>query len=1108
MDISTWPFTRNLIVLAMFPGCSYALSEWKVTDGTTLEATSSYRSVEDLDNPLYASGAGSLLITNPGLRFSASSPSTSAAYVTKGGKLELNGTSLSTAGDTAHGIYTDDAALDFNSGMLTTAGDNANGIMARNSQINLNDILLQTAGTSANGIYMNGGKLNAKAVQFVSADSRSEGIILRADASAEFDDVEINMKGAGAGHSILIDNSSLNGNKVIIDSEGIGKSAVRVSGDENIRSTLALTDSSISSVGIGIRTMSSDLDLNNVTVQTSGEHAYGVDINNNSTAVITQGNYKTSGQGSHGLFVSHSDSVLNVTGTDIETTGDNAHAINAQHGVSTIKDATLTTRGLLSYGFYTEGQAEGNGLTISTSGEKGYGVMAARGGKMQVSNTTISTAGQEAHGAAALAGSSLSLTNTDITLKGANGAAVIAQQATVGLQNSTLTAAGTGSKGIFARGSVIKADNLSLNVSGTDANGLVSTLSTFTVSNSTLTVNGTTGAILALGKAEGSANDLTLNNTSVESTGGAAIVAQATDLNLTLTDGSSLTNADGMALYAASEVNDQNQPTFSQLAVTAAGNIRLTGDVVAENYDNTLNLSLANSSQLSGAAKNVNQLTLDKSSSWLLNDDSNVRTLQHDGRILFNNAKGFKTLTVDGDLSGEGQFVMNTQLEGDNSLTDRVLVKGDAQGEFGLTINNVNGKGAKTDKGILLVKVDGNSQQAKFKENNTVVAGNYQYFVNKKGDDAWYLEASYEETPPVDEDKVIEEDKINEEDIIIDDEITDGDNGKDNSGKDDGDNNGDNGGNGAITQPDKVKTWRPETAGYLITAYLNSQYGFTSVGTYHQRTGAYQEGNAVWGKISDRYDRYDAGRFNFDVNTSLIQIGGDLVRKDLANDWHLTAGPSFSAGRQRSKNKDTARQLRPGLSEQVGKNYTTALGVGGYLTAWNDDGTYLDTVLQVTRYDNSLNSLNNAKINSYGTVLSAEVGKPFTLVNQLRLEPQVQVMGQYLNVSQTETQGVKLKEQNLFVGQARGGLRLYNEGQTVQPYLQADIVQLLGDKPGVKMNDETLTPDIEKAYWQAGMGMNARFTPQLSAYAEASYAHNFGRGYEGYNGNIGVKYQF
>lgn len=99
-------------------------------------------------------------------------------------------------------------------------------------------------------------------------------------------------------------------------------------------------------------------------------------------------------------------------------------------------------------------------------------------------------------------------------------------------------------------------------------------------------------------------------------------------------------------------------------------------------------------------------------------------------------------LVVKGNYHGNnGQLVMNTVLNGDDSVTDKLVVEGDTSGTTAVTVNNAGGTGAKTLNGIELIHVDGKSE-GEFVQAGRIVAGAYDYTL-ARGQGAnsgnWYL---------------------------------------------------------------------------------------------------------------------------------------------------------------------------------------------------------------------------------------------------------------------------------------------------------------------------------------------------------------------------------
>ena len=1155
------PFIHGIML--SLPLYAAAASPWVVTDGSTLQVTAGYSSVEKGDVPLVVAGAGSQLTTDSGLTFTTSHAGTRGARVTEQGSLNLNGVTLSTSEENSTAIYADSGTLTITDSTIATLGSQSRGIRAKTSDVTIINSTL-TTNTIDGAIEVSGGVLKADGLTITSPVAgievyAHEGVY----GNATLNNIHFTLTGDKAIQAIFARRGHVTGTNITIDTASEYFSAIEIGNGTN--STLILNDSTINAAYVGIRTLGGHATLNNVDITTTvndNNHAHNaLEISGQGdSATINGGTFQTSKVKSHGIYMPLSSTILDATGVNILTHGGSSHGIMAGGKVN-LTDATLLTSGSGSYGLYATvsysyaGNVTGDGITVNTSGEQGYGVRTAQGaiidlnnsnittsnaqaygavasdagvltltnsaittagefsvgtylirsGKLTLHDTQINTSGDSAYGILAMTNSTATLVNPAITTSGkeAHGVAATASSV-VTITGGEIVTTGEGTGGIYAgSAATVTAANVAVTASGNNAFGLIANLGNIEMTDSTIANTGTATAskgpqaagLYANIYSDTLSSAVTLNNTTLRSEAGSGVLVKGSALDLTLSNGSLVYGGNGTALSAGANVNDKGEVFLSTVNVTANGASQLLGDVIVSD-DSLVNLTLNDGSTLSGATQNVNQLILNSASSWLVTADSNLNTLTMDGgSVVFNNASSFSSLAVKGDLAGSGSFAFNTQLGGDDSPSDRLLVNGNASGSYDVSVNNKGGTGALTHSGILLVRVEGDADAATFNQKNAVVAGNYQYFLNKIGDKDWYLQSSLTPVPPPDDAAEIDEDPIIP-DVPDTDEVVEPDTDK-----------SDETGNDAAAPEPEVIAYRPETAGYLIAPYLNSTYGLDTIGTWHERLGAYQGGTA-WARVSGRHDRYAAGRFAFNVNTTFVQLGGDVVTRQFADGWHLTAGPMMTLGHQRSNNKDTARSLRSELSVDVGKVTTNAYGIGGYLTAWNDSGAYLDNVVQLTRYSNEFSSLTRAKMDSYGVVASVETGIPLTLGDRFRLEPQLQAMGQYMNISQTYSSGVKLKDQNLMVARLREGLRFYYDNPVLKPYLQADVVQFLGHTPGVDMNNETMRPDVRRGYWQAGAGVSSQLNPHFSVYAQVKYAHSFGPGTEGYTGNMGIRYKF
>ncbi|WP_278401499.1 autotransporter outer membrane beta-barrel domain-containing protein, partial [Hafnia paralvei] len=132
-------------------------------------------------------------------------------------------------------------------------------------------------------------------------------------------------------------------------------------------------------------------------------------------------------------------------------------------------------------------------------------------------------------------------------------------------------------------------------------------------------------------------------------------------------------------------------------------------------------------------------------------------SLRNSGALYINNDKfvdGFNSLNVTGNYEGvDGSLIVfNSALEGDNSLTDKLIINGDTSGQSNVQVNNLGGKGAQTIEGIELISVSGRSDGL-FIQDGRIVAGAYDYsLVRGQNDNSsnWYLTSKKSPVDPTD----------------------------------------------------------------------------------------------------------------------------------------------------------------------------------------------------------------------------------------------------------------------------------------------------------------------------------------------------------------------
>ncbi|WP_347252973.1 autotransporter outer membrane beta-barrel domain-containing protein [Leminorella grimontii] len=524
------------------------------------------------------------------------------------------------------------------------------------------------------------------------------------------------------------------------------------------------------------------------------------------------------------------------------------------------------------------------------------------------------------------------------------------------------------------------------------------------------------------------------------------------------------------------------------LLVSAESESSVTGDLSAAG-GSTFTLNMAGSN-LTGKASNEGTLNLSLNDSiWEMTGSSTVSSLNLQSGSRVNFASGNdKTLTT-GALSGNGTFQINTKFNSDGSAqTDRIVVTGDAEGQHGLYVVAASGSkgGQTTSNGINVVQIDGTST-ASFKLVNQsggdisyISMDAYDYYLhegtqegNTSDENDWYLRSTY------------------------------------NGGKSD---------NGTPSAVDGPVQYRQEVPGYIITPYANMMYGYQTVGTLHERMGDTQQfargyDNKTWGRFGGNHSESKAGRFNYDFDTMFAQFGRDLYQSVTEEDTSVTAGVTVTLGRQQTDARDKGRHYS-GQSADTGSVTTNAYSIGGYYTRYANDGGYIDAVTQFTYYDNHYSSRYDADQKSYGLILSLEGGKPFGVTENWKIEPQGQIVYQFLNADDFNDEISDVRGDSYSGGLARAGVRFFRdaaldkENEVFKPYLTADVVGNLDDTPEVQVGSAKLRPDVDRVWWQTGVGITANAAKNTSFYLDAKYMQSFEGDLNGYAVHAGVQGRF
>ncbi|WP_445178278.1 autotransporter outer membrane beta-barrel domain-containing protein [Pseudomonas sp. McL0111] len=363
------------------------------------------------------------------------------------------------------------------------------------------------------------------------------------------------------------------------------------------------------------------------------------------------------------------------------------------------------------------------------------------------------------------------------TITGLPGGVSAVGFAVLNVENSTITGTGANSYGVQLGGATLSATGST--ISGKQ-DGLQIVTDTVGINASTVTLNntrvtGSTGSAIVLGSsgAAGTVATIDVSGTS-ELVGGNGLVLQAinrstADLNVngsTLTGDVSAETGSTVALLlqnAATLNGNLQNVTQSRLdsGSTLNGNVQAVagtaaivsldnGSAINGNVENVANLSLNNASKLTGNVNsdsngtvvldnnsiltgqinNTGNLTINNAARWVMTGDSTVKQLgMSNGVVQMGTKEQFQQLNI-GNLTGNGTFVMGTDLG--TGSTDFLNVTGTASGQHQLLVS-ATGMTPVTAEPVKIGNIAAGTAAFTLGNKDTVDAGTFVYRLKQDG---------------------------------------------------------------------------------------------------------------------------------------------------------------------------------------------------------------------------------------------------------------------------------------------------------------------------------------------------------------------------------------
>ncbi|EMV05322.1 calcium-binding autotransporter Cah [Escherichia coli] len=584
------------------------------------------------------------------------------------------------------------------------------------------------------------------------------------------------------------------------------------------------------------------------------------------------------------------------------------------------------------------------------------------------------------------------------------------------------------------------------------------------------------GGTLAV-SAGGKATDVTM-------TSGGALIADS-GATVEGTNASGKFSIDGIS-GQASGLLLENGGSFTVNAGGQAGNTTV-------GYRGTLTLAAGGS--LSGRTQ------LSKGASMVLNGDVvSTGDIVNAGEIYFDNqttpdavlsravAKGnapvtFHKLTTS-NLTGQGGTInMRVRLDGSNTSDQLGINGGQATGKTWLAFTNVGNSNlgvATSGQGIRVVDAQNGAttEEGAFALSRPLQAGAFNYTLNRDSDEDWYLRSE--------------------------------------------------------------NAYRAEVPLYTSMLTQAMDYDRILAGSRSHQTGVNGENNSVRLSIQGGHLGHDnnggiarGATPESSGSYGLVRLEGDLLRTEVAG-MSLTTGVYGAAGHSSVDVKDDDGSRAGTVRDDAGS-------LGGYLNLTHtSSGLWADIVAQGTRHSMKASSDNNDfRARGWGWLGSLETGLPFSITDNLMLEPQLQYTWQGLSLDDGQDNAGYVKFGHGSAQHVRAGFRLgshndmtFGEGTSsrdilrdsakhsvselpVNWWVQPSAIRTFSSRGDVSMgtaaagSNMTFSPSRNGTSLDLQAGLEARVRENITLGVQAGYAHSVsGSSAEGYNGQATLNVTF
>jgi len=920
-----------------------------------------------------------------------------------GGRGTLQGSTIKASGYFGDGASASGAGSHVQLGQtdITTDGARGRGVMVnQGSSAQIIGGTVTTTGLMADGLSAMGAgsTISASGTSVSTAGNAAYAVRAQQGARIKLNNVSATAHGQTAAIAIT-------GTDSVVTADGVTAQSDGAQGVEMQEGRLEFSNGSIQAKTDGILIRPSSPNGGGTAVvrnsQVLSQTGNGINLDAKGASLeLYESQISAKGDNGSAIWMPGSDSHADVHDSQLETWGTQAAAVDNRAGIFQMDGGRVVTHGDSSHGLYAStdvigGQSGAPGATfdvmnvvIETFGVGSVGALARLGGtRMVLSDSQLLTHGDLSHGLLVSGDdASLQTTRTNVVTEGNSAYGLsVSNNATADLTDTHIETAGEKAYGLVSQATIAGITN---QLDLTDSTVLAHDSSALRVSGGSL-----------------------LSHLTHSSLVGRSADQPATAVWIT----------DGANGLAADLVRLDSDHSF------------IDGDVLVEG--GALQLSLNNQSRLEGAVNDTpghSSLSLDDSSTWLMRGDSSVGQLTNKGSVEFATpaASDFMRLKVVGDLQGDGQYIMNTDLGALRG--DRLEVGGQVTGNNQLLVRNSGTEPSGGGQKLLLIDSQGGVGDFTLANRGQEVdVGTYRYTLQRddsaSGQSQWSL----------------------------------------------------------VNITEQLSTAASAAINSSALATLRDTWD-AERGSLIQRLGdvrgdGHDEG--VWMRSYGQEQQLDngAGR-HFTQNLNGVQVGVD-GRMARSNGSLILGGLAGYSHANRSFNGEGSGKLE---SYYIGA-YATYLDDSGWYT-----DSLLTLNRWSTRFDVDATDGKrvSGKTHSNGAGLSVETGKRLDFSHGWFVEPQAQLSALYGGGDRYRlSNDMRVDADDGISTQLRGGAlvgrQMRLEGDfAIQPYLKAGWIQDLSARNQVKTNDVSSHPDGNGGGWYAGAGITAAMGRSQHLYAD------------------------